>query len=500
MVQGVLWGIEGDLQLDANFMAVDNKKRVFKGLAWSSIERFAAQGVNFVFTFIIARQLQPSDYGLIAMLGIFMALAQTFIDSGFLNALVQKQDRTEVDYSTVFYFNIVVAILIYLLLISLSDKIASFYNQPLLTDLIIWVSINFVISSFATVQRAILTINLDFKRQAWISLSSVFISGAVAVFMAYKEYGVYTLVFQGIIKNLINVLLLWFSSSWRPSLVFSIQSFRGLFGFSSKILLGGFIANMYTNSYTLLIGKFFPASDLGLYNRAETISKFPAYNFTNILVRVFYPIECELQNDVEALQGKFYSFLRMTSFVVFPIMLGICAMAEPIVRLTLTDKWMDAVPFIQIMCVAYMWDPIMRMTVDLLNVKHRSDLTLRAEVIKKTIAFLILFLSLRGDLIVVCLGLLFYSFSDLLVVTYFTHKLLPKVSFKQEMLVLLPIFLKASIMGLSMYSLKWLGLDDLPLLLLSIPVGIIVYIGISLLTHTPESEFMVDKMRSVIYK
>lgn len=477
-------------------MIVNNKRRVFNGLIWSGIERFAAQGINFIFTFIIARQLMPSDYGLIAMLGIFMALAQTFIDSGFSNALVQKQDRTDVDYSTVFYFNIVVSILIYLLMIFLSDKISTFYNQPLLSNLIVWVSINFVISSFATVQRAILTIHLDFKRQAWISLSSVLISGSIAVYMAYKEYGVWTLVCQGLLKNLIDVLLLWNSSSWRPSFVFSIQSFERLFGFSSKILLGGFIANIYTNSYTLLIGKFFPISDLGLYNRSETISKFPAYNFTNILVRVFYPIECELQNDVEVLQDKFYSFLRMTSFVVFPIMLGICAMAEPIVRLTLTEKWIDTVPFIQIMCLAYMWDPVMRMTVDLLNVKRRSDLSLRAEIIKKTIAFLILFLSLKGGLMVVCIGLIVYSLSDLLIVTHYTCKLLPKVSFVREMGVLLPIFFSACLMGFCMYSLKWLGIGDLSLLLLSIPVGFTVYVGVSFFMRLPESVHIVNKVKN----
>lgn len=480
-------------------MVENGGKHIAKGLIWSGIERFSTQGVNFVFTFIIARQLQPSDYGLIAMLGIFMALAQTFIDSGFFNALVQKQDRTKEDYSTVFYFNIVVAILIYLLLVSVSDEIASFYNQPLLVDLIIWVSFNFVISSFSTVQRAILTIGLDFKRQAWISLSSVFISGVIAVFMAYKECGVYTLVFQGLIKNFINVLLLWFSSSWRPSLIFSIQSFKKLFGFSSKILLGGFIANIYTNSYTLLIGKFFPASDLGLYNRAETISKFPACNFTNILVRVFYPIECELQNEMEILQDKFYYFLRMTSFLVFPIMLGICALAEPIVRLTLTDKWIDTVPFIRIMCVAYMWDPIMRMTVDLLNVKHRSDLTLRSEMVKKIIAFLILFLSLSGGLIVVCFGLILYSIFDLIIVTYFTKTILPLVSFKQEMLVLLPYLLRSAFMGVCVYSLKWFIFDDLFLLLLGVLVGFIVYISISLLTHVPESKLLIKKIINIVY-
>ena len=467
-------------------MAYRNKNKVIHSVVWSGVERFSAQSIYFVFTFIIARRLAPSDFGLVAMLSIFMALAQTFIDSGFSTALIQKQDRSKLDFSTVFYFNIVVAVLIYFLLIASSQLIADFYNQPQLKEIIAWISLNFVISSFGTVQRAILTINLDFRRQAWISIVSVLISGSIAVYMAYCGYGVWTLVWQTLLNNLINILLLWISSDWIPMFAFSVQSFKKLFGFSSRILVGGFIANIYNNMYTLVIGKFFPPFDLGIYNRAETISKFPAYNFTGIIVRVVYPVECELQNNDEALQDKFYSFIRMTAFVVFPVMTCICVLAEPIVRVTLTDKWIASVPLIQIMCIAYMWDPIMRMTVDLLNVKHRSDLTLKAEIIKKIIAFIILFVSLYLGLIAICWGLVLYSIVDLIIITRYTKILLPRVSFLREIKNLLPILIKTAITSLVVYLLKWIITNDWLLLICGGVLGIFLYLVLSCLTRAPE--------------
>ena len=225
---------------------LSQQPKTFNSIIWSSIERFSVQGVQFILSFVIARKLLPSDYGLIAMLGIFMAVAQTFIDSGFSNALIQKQNRSNKDYSTVFYFNIVIAVILYGVMVGCAPYIAAFYKEPLLRNIILWVGLNFVINSFTTVQRAKLTIELNFKIQAYISLSAVILSGSAAVYMAYNSFGVWTLVYQSLLNSLINMLLLWIFARWHPLFVFSKSSFKELFSFGSKLLGGAILHTLYT--------------------------------------------------------------------------------------------------------------------------------------------------------------------------------------------------------------------------------------------------------------
>ena len=463
------------------------KQQTFSGVFWSAIERFSVQGIQFILSFVIARQLLPSDYGLIAMLSIFMAIAQNFVDSGFSNALIQKQNRTNVDYSTVFYFNIAVGILMYLILVFLSPAIASFYNQPILKDIIIWVGLNLVINSLATVQRAILTIQLDFRRQAFVSLTAVIISGCVAIYMAINGYGVWTLVVQGLLNSSITVILLWVTSQWYPLFVFSCSSFKELFSFGSKLLLGGLLHTIYTNLYTLIIGKIFPIRELGLYSKASSLSQYPSTNITGILNRVLYPVLCRLQEDNDALTEKFYLFIRLTSFLVFPMMIGLAVLSEPFILLVLTDKWTDAVPYIRILCFAYMWDPIMRMSWNLLNAKHRSDYSLKAEIIKKITAVTILFLTIPFGIKTMCLGLVLYALSDLCIILQFTKKILPSVTLKNHMRNLYPIFFQSLLMGLGVYLFIQVFLNPWIQLFGGLGVGIILYLLLS--TFMTRNEF-----------
>lgn len=428
-------------------MRLENKNVVVRGVVWSGIERFSVQGIQFVLSFVIARQLLPSDYGLIAMLGIFMAIAQSFIDSGFSNALIQKQDRTDVDYSTVFYFNVVVGFVMYLIFLVSAPWISAFYNAPQLTSIIIWTGLNFIISSLATVQRAKLTVELNFKLQAYISIVSVIISGSVAVWMAYHDYGVWTLVYQGLLNNAITVLLLWLTAHWFPLRVFSWKSFKELFSFGSKLLAGGLLHTIYTNIYSLIIGKFFTPADLGYFNRAASMVQYPSTNMTNIVTKVTYPVECQLQHDDELLQQKYFSFIRYVSFIVFPMMIGLAILCDPFIRIVLTDKWSGAVPYVRILCVAYMWYPIMQMTWELLNVKHRSDYSLKSEIIKKVIAFGILFATIPFGIKVMCAGLILYSVADLFVITRFVKRILPQVTLSSIAKQLFPFLLLSCLMG-----------------------------------------------------
>lgn len=451
-------------------MTKNTKSRTISGVIWSTIERFSVQGVQFVLTIIISRLILPSDYGLIAMLGFFLAIAQTFIDSGFSNALIQKQDRTEIDFSTVFYFNIVVGIIVYIILYVCSQYIASFYNEPKLHLITKFIGLNLIISSFSVIHNTILTINLNFKVQAIASLIAVIISGVIGVIIAYMGFGIWAIIIQSLLNNLLNTLLLWILVKWRPKLYYSWTSFQILFGFGSKLLLGALLHTIYINLYTLCIGKIFSATELGYYNQAFKISQFPSSNISSIIARVTYPIECEIQHDNKLLQNNFLKFIRLSAFIIFPLMIGLCVLAKPIIQFLLTDKWLGSVTLLQIMCLAYMWNPIMKMNWDLLNVKHRSDYSLKSEIIKKFAAIIILIISIPMGIKYMCVGLIIYSLADICIVTYFTKKILPDISLKKEIKVLFPIL----ILSISMGGIIYFTISYFNHVLLKIIIGIIL--------------------------
>ncbi len=472
------------------------RSQTARGVLWSTVERFSVQGVQFLLSFVIARQLSPSDYGLIAMLAIFMALAQMFVDAGFSNALIQKQQRTDADFSTVFYFNIVVGIMLYGLIVACAPLISNFYDQPQLKDIIVFVGLNFIITAFGAVQRAKLTIALDFRRQAYISFAAVVTSGALAVYMAYKGYGVWTLVAQGLVSNTVNTVLLWLTTQWRPKFVFSIASFKDLFGFGSKILVGGFIHALYTNLYTLIIGKCFSPAQLGLFTRAQHTTQIPSLQLTAVLIRVTYPVECRLQNDNTKLADAFYLFVTLTAFGLFPLMVGLAVLAEPLVRLVLTEKWIDCVPLMQILCFAYMFDPVMRMNWDILNVKRRSDYSLKSEIIKKIMAFAILMLTFPLGLRVMCIGLVAYSLLDMIIIMQFTRRVVPQINIWMETKALLPILIIALMSGGLAWVVCFFVENDWAQLFLGGITILVSYVLLALFFRMRELKYIVNIIKS----
>lgn len=454
------------------------KQQATQSVLWSAIERFSVQGAQYIIGIIIARLLAPEAYGLIAMLSVFIAISQTFIDGGFANALIQKKDRTDVDYSTVFYFNIALAVILYLILFASAPYIADFYNESALDLITKVVGLTLIINSFGIVQQAKLTVALDFKRQAFASLTAVVISGCVGVWMAYNEYGVWTLVWHSLLNNLLRVILLWVFARWSPMLNFSVESFKTLFSFGSKLLLSSLLHTIYANIYTLIIGKKFASVELGYYNRAVTLSQFPSTNLTNVIVRAVYPIQCRMQDDHEGLNKLFVNYLRMACYVVFPIMIGLCVLAQPLVSILLTDKWLPIVPLVQILCVAYMWDPVMKINHNMLNVKGRSDFFLRAEIFKKIVAVAILLVTIPLGIKVMCMGLVAYSFADMIIISFFTRKLTGIGIFKQ-IKELAPVVLLSFSMGAVAYITSVQFSSSVIQVLVGTGAGVIYYGGLS---------------------
>lgn len=440
-----------------------------KGLAWSMIERFATQGVQFLFGIILARLLSPNDYGIIAMPLVFLAIAQCFIDSGFSSALIRKVDLTESDLSTAFFFNIAIGVICYIVLYFTSPFIADFYNTPILSDLLKVTALATLFNPLCAVQQAILTRKIDFKTQAVVSLIGAFISGCVGLIMAYSGYGVWALVSQQVGGYIVRTVLLWLLGNWVPKSRCSWESFKYLWGFGSRMLAAGLLDTIYNNVYPIVIGKYFSAYDLGNYTRAQQFSNLPSSNVTGVLQRVTFPVLSSIQNENERLAKNYRKILRLSAFVVFPLMLLLSAIADPLVRVLLTDKWEGCVILLQIMCFALMLYPIHAVNLNLLQVKGRSDLFFRLEVFKKIIGVTIMCVTIPHGIIWMVSGGIVSSMISLVINTYYTGKLI-NVGYIKQMCDLLPIFFVSFCMwGVIHFSLYWISN-----IYIQLPVGILV--------------------------
>lgn len=403
-------------------MASDLKKKTAKGMFWSAVERFSTQGIQFLFGIVLARLLTPADYGVIAMLTIFLAICQTFIDSGFANAIIRKIDRTEKDMATMFFFNIGMSLVCYAILFFTAPFIASFYNMPELTLVLRVLALRLIVQSFSTVQVTNLTIKIDFKKQAKISLASAIISGIVGIGFAYKGYGVWSLVIQALFCSTFNAFLYWLTVRWHPQCFFDKESFKNLFSYGSKLLISGLLDTVYNNLYPLVIGKFYTPAQLGAFAKADHFSQFPSQNIMRILHRVSFPVLSALQNDPQRMRNSFLKFINYSALIIFPLMLGLLALSKPMTLLLLTERWKEMIPLLQILCIAMMWYPVHAINLNILQVLGRSDLFLKLEVIKKVIGLAILLITLPIGITAMCIGQIVDSILGLFINTYYSKK------------------------------------------------------------------------------
>ena len=451
------------------------KHKTVKGVVWSSLDRFANQGVSFVFSIVLARLLSPSDYGIIAMIAIFFSIAGCFIDSGFGSALVRKKDRTDEDLYTCFFFNVVVSIACYILLFFCAPLIAKFYNQPILTPIVRISGLNLVIGAFAGVSGSMFSYRLDFKTPAIISLICNIASGIIGIIIAYLGYGVWALVWQGVVSAMLRSLLTVVASKFRPRFTFSKKSFRYLFGYGSKLTLSYLIGTVYENIYPIFIGRYYKPSQLGNYSRALGWAQLPSSNITGVLQRVTFPVLAEIQDDDHRLAFNYRRLLRLSAFVIFPLMVGLSAVAAPLIRVVLTSKWDGCIIYLQIVCFALMWYPIHAINLNLLEVKGRSDLFLRLEIIKKVIGLCIMFVAIPLGVEAMCWSMIVSSIICLFINTVYTGKII-HVTFWVQMKDILPIFLNSCIMGAIVYSsVSFISTETLSLVV-GILIGAIYYI------------------------
>lgn len=461
------------------------KKKAVNSVLWRIAEIGGRQIINLLISIVLARLILPESFGAVAMLTIFTTIADVFVDSGFSTAIIRKTNRTEADCSTVFWFNIVVAIFFYGVLFFCAPLIADFYEMPILNPVLRVSAIGIVINSFAGLQRSLLTAEMQFKTLAQLSIVSLIISGAVGMVMAYYDFQVWALVAQTLVAAVIGTIFIWWKSTWRPRLIFSTASFREFFGFGSKLLASRLLDTVYNNMYGVIIGKVFKASDLAFYNRGSSLGQLASSTPTGVLQSVTYPTLCKLQDDESALRNGYRRVLKISAFVIFPLCLGMGAVAYPLVNTLYTKTWIYAATLLQIMVFSMMWYPIHAINLNLLMVKGRSDLFFQLEVIKKILGVTMLCITVPLGLEAICYGSICNSIIGLFINTHYTGKLL-NLGFFAQLKDYYPSLVLSGIMFIVVTILTNIMGNGILSLIAGIATGIAIYLGSAILFKRPE--------------
>ncbi|MBW8015848.1 MAG: lipopolysaccharide biosynthesis protein [Planctomycetes bacterium] len=459
-------------------MSSELKRKAAHGVLWSFIERFGQQGVQFIISIILARLLVPKEFGLIGMLVIFTAIAQTFLDSGFGSALIQKKNATHIDECSIFYFNILIGFAAAGLMCLISPWIGAFYNEPKLVPLTRFLSLNLIINSFGLIQTTLLTKNVDFKSQLKVGMTATVISGGIGIFLALRGFGVWSLAIQIVSASLLRAILLWWIGNWRPAAKFSYRSLRSMFSFGSKLLFSGLLDQIFMNIYLVVIGKIFTVGDLGYYVRAKSWQQLTTQNITSVVTRVAFPVFSSIQNDNLHLKRGMKKALSFLALANFPLMIGILVTARPVVLLLLTDKWAESIPYLQLLCLVGLMYPIHSINLNLLMAKGRSDLFFRLEIIKKALIVISIFVTYRWGISAMIWGQIIVSIAGLYINTFFTARMID-YPIMEQLWDMTPYLFAAVLMGAVVYSLKYVPFESvLSLFLTQAIVGVVVYIGL----------------------
>lgn len=478
----------------------DLKQKTISGLLWSFIDSFASQGIQFIVGIVLARILSPREFGLIGMLTIFIAVSQSFIDSGFTSALIRKKDCTQNDYSTIFYYNILISILFYSLLFIFSGPISQFFKEPQLKLLIKILGIGLLLNSIAIIQKTILTKEINFKLQMRVSLIASIGSGIFAISMAFNGYGVWSLVVLTLSRFGFTTIFLWVWSTWKPDWVFSRSSFKELFSFGSKLLVSGLIDTIYRNLYYLIIGKYFSAVELGYYTQADQFQSLPSQNLNGIISRVSFPVLSSIQNDKIRLIEAYKKIIKSTMLVTFVLMMGLAAIAKPLVLVLIGEKWLPAVIYLQMLCFVGMLYPLHALNLNMLQVQGRSDLFLRLEIIKKVIAIPVIVIGVIYGIKTMIVGLMINSIIAYFLNSYWSGKFIG-YSTSQQIKDILPSFYVGAFVGLVVFIVGYLiNTSDMLKLIIQLSLGIVLTIGISEIVHIADYKYIKGIMIEKLFK
>lgn len=454
------------------------RKTALSGVYWTFIQQMSNQGISFVVSIILARLLLPEEFGLIALLGVFIAIGGVLVDSGLSQSLIRTENPTDVDYSTIFFFNIIISCLLYAIMFLSAPFIAIFYNQPILINIIRIYCLIFVINSFAVIQNTRLTKDLNFKKQTLLNVPSLIIGSIVGIVMASSGYGVWSLVFSLLTKAIAYTIQLWFWSPWKPTFVFNKISILKHLNFGYKLGISGLINSLFKEIYTIIIGKCFDPTQVGFYNRANTLRQLPVQNLSSILNSVTYPLFSKIQNDDIKLKSVYKKIMQMSIYLISPILLIMSVLAEPLFRFLLTEKWLPSVPYFQILCFIGILYPVNAYNLNVLSVKGYSNLHLKLEIIKKIIAVVVILISFQWGIYGLLYGHVFLSIFALVINSYYSGKYID-YNFTEQLRDILPSILYAIITSIIVYFMdniyESLNFSDVLRLLLGFLIGFLLF-------------------------
>ena len=475
------------------------KMTVISNLVWRFAERCGAQLVSFIVSIVLARILAPEDYGTIALVTVFTAILQVFVDSGLGTALIQKKDADEIDFSSVFYFNFVVCLILYVGMFAAAPFIADFYGDVTLVPVIRILSLTIVISGVKGIQQAYVSRNMLFKRFFFSTIGGTIFSAVLGIAMAYAGFGIWALVAQQLSNTFIDTLILWITVRWRPTKSFSWTRLKYLLSFGWKLLVSSLLDTAYNNLRNLIIGKMYSSSDLAFYNQGD---KFPKVIVTNInasIDSVLLPTMSSAQDDKERVKQMTRRAIKTSTYVMAPLMMGLAFCAEPIVSLVLTDKWLPCVPFLRIFCITYMFWPVHTANLNAINAMGRSDWFLRLEIIKKIMGMTILLSTMWFGVMAMAYSLLLSSVLSQIINSWPNRKLLG-YGYLEQVRDFAPGILLAVIMGICVYFISFLHLSTIVTLLIQLIVGAAIYIGVSAILKLEEFEYLLGMVKSFLKK
>lgn len=458
------------------------KAKAFKGAFWSTLEVFGNQIISFVISLVLARLLLPEEFGLIAMLTVFMALAGVLVESGLTQSLIRTPDPTDEDYSTVFFFNLGASLIMYGMLWFTAPLIASFYEQPVLSSLLRILSTTIIIGAFSAVQRARLTKQMDFKTQLLVSTPSLVINGVVGIVMAYMGYGVWSLVWSRIAGATASAAQLWYWAKWKPLWAFSKVKFHQHFGFGVKLMISSISDTFFEGLYTIIIGKFYPAAQVGFYNKADGLQKLPVNLISGVVSRITYPLFSEIQSDDKRLKDVYQRIMQLVIFLIAPTLVFMAVLAEPIIRFLFTEKWLPAAPYFQVLCTAGILYPIHAYNLQILNVKGRSDLFLRLEIIRKIVLLIVIVVSFQFGIYGLLFGKVLFSIIVFGINTHYSGKFIQYGPWQQAK-DLLPTLILAGVCGFLVVGFDSVDfvqeLHDFIRILLGVGIGFLTFVGLA---------------------
>lgn len=472
-----------------------NNKSVLSNFLWRFLERCGAQGVTLIVSIVLARLLDPDVYGTVALVTVFTTIMQIFVDSGMANALIQKKDADDLDFSSVFYFNLVICSILYLIMFFIAPFIAAFYKIPELTAVIRVLSLILIISGVKNVQQAYVSRNMMFKRFFFATLGGTIGAAVVGILMAYFGFGIWALVAQMLFNTTIDTLILWITVKWRPKKMFSMQRLKSLFSYGWKLLISALIDTVYNNIRQLVIGKIYTQSALAYYNNGKKYPEYLVSNINTAIDSVLLPTMSNEQNHPERIKAMTRRAIKTSTFIIMPLMIGFMVCSRQLVSLILTDKWLPSVPFMQIFCISFAFYPIHTANLNAIKAMGRSDLFLKLEIIKKLIGIVTIVIAIKFGVMAMAYSMLVTSFISQ-VVNSFPNKKLLNYSYLEQIKDMLPQIILSLVMGVIVYAVTFLKLSSIITLVIQIPVGVLVYWIGSKLFHLESYEYIVGMLKN----